>query len=526
MRGLVEYLFGPGRSDQHTDQHVVAAYDDVLVGDTGQTELGRAMLAAELDFPRRAFAPEVTEGHVYHVAISSRGGVDRDLTDDEWRQVAEMTAGRLGFTAGGEGAVVRWVAVRHGHSTGGNDHIHLVANLVAEDGRTHHFTRPDWTVLREVAAEVETRFGLTVTGASKTGTPGMSRLEVQTQRSTRLESPRERLRRGVRASATAARTESEFVGLLRAEGLVVRPRWAAGGRDTVVGYSVARATDPRSGEELVWFGGGKLGRDLTLPALRQGWEPDPDAATAWRAVDPASRAADRATPDRAPRPVLSPEVLTEAAVRVQQVTAQLGAVPLHDRAAWSALARDTAGILSALSQRVGGAQGIGLVKAAHSMSRAVVREPRSHVPASPHAVSLSQVARASLTVAAATQGGSAGTVVLLTQLVALSRAVAEAQRAAGRLAQAQAALDAVQQARASLGALGGPRALPEPVKTAAAGAGVGDGHTKSSVELLREAMGPGGRRPAPGVLSPPGRAGPGRRGPVPPRRDRDDDLGR
>jgi hypothetical protein len=379
-------------------------------------------------------------------------GVDRDLTDDEWRQVAEMTADRLGFTAGGEGAVVRWVAVRHGHSSAGNDHIHLVANLVREDGRTHHFDRPDWTVLREVAAEVETRFGLTVTGASKTGTPGMSRLEVQTQRSTRLESPRERLRRGVRASATAARSESEFVGLLRAEGLVVRPRWGTGGRDTVVGYCVARPTTPGAGEEVVWFGGGKLGRDLTLPALRQAWEPDPTADTAWRAVDPASRATERAaaTPARAPRPVLSPEVLTEAAVRVQQVTAQLGAVPLHDAAAWSALARDTAGVLSALSQRVGGAQGLGLVKAAHSMSRAVVREPRSHVPASPHAVTLSQVARASLTVLAATQGGSAGTVVLLTQLVALSRAVAEAQRAAGRFMQAQAALDAVQHARASL----------------------------------------------------------------------------
>ncbi len=531
MRGLVEYLFGPGRSDQHTDQHVIAAYDDVLVGDTGDTEVGRAMLAAELDFPRRAFAPEVTEGHVYHVAISSKGGVDRDLTDDEWRHVAEMTADRLGFSVGGEGAVVRWVAVRHGHSTGGNDHIHVVANLVREDGRTHHFDRPDWTVLREVAAEVETRFGLTMTGVSKTGTPGMSRLEVQTQRTTRVESPRERLRRGVRASATAARTESEFVGLLRAEGLVVRPRWGTGGRDTVVGYSVARATSPRSGEELVWFGGGKLGRDLTLPALRQAWEPDPDAATAWRAVDPASRGGQRgvgrtspAVPGRAVAP--SPQVLTEAAVRVQQVTAQLGAVPLHDRAAWSAMARDTAGVLAALSQRVGGAEGLGLVKAAHSMSRAVVREPRSHVPASPHAVSLSQVARASLTVAAASRGGSVGTLILLTQLVALSRAVAEAQRAAGRLAQAQAALDAVQHARACLDVLGGPRALPEQVKTAAAGAALGDGHTKSPVELLREAMGPGGRRPAPGVPPPPGRAGPARRGPLPARRDRDDDLGR
>ncbi len=268
-------------------------------------------------------------------------------------------------------------------------------------------------------------------------------------------------------------------------------------------------------------------RWTAAPALRQAWEPDPDAATAWRAVDPASRATGRAAaaPARARRAAPSPEVLTEAAVRVAQVTTQLGAVPLHDAAAWSALARDTAGVLSALSQRVGGAEGLGLVKAAHAMRRAVVREPRSHVPASPHAVTLSQVARASLTVAAASQGGSAGTVVLLTQLVALSRAVAEAQRAAGRLAQAQAALDAVQHARASLGVLGGPRALGEPrAAEPAAAAVVGDEHGKSSAELMREAMGTGGgpRRAAPPAVRP----APGRRTPELGRRGRDDDLGR
>ncbi len=131
------------------------------------------------------------------------------------------------------------------------------------------------------------------------------------------------------------------------------------------------------------------------------------------------------------------------------------------------------------------------MKAAHSMSRAVVRELRSHVPASPHAVPMSHVAKASLTVAATSRGGSAGTVVLLTQLVAC------------------------------LDGLGGPRALPEPTAAAVTGPVVGDGHTKSSVELAREAMGPGCRRPPPRTSPPPTR-----RGPVPPRRDRDDDLGR
>ena len=46
MRGLVTYLFGPGKSDEHTNQRVVAAYDPILVGDRGDTELGVAMLTA------------------------------------------------------------------------------------------------------------------------------------------------------------------------------------------------------------------------------------------------------------------------------------------------------------------------------------------------------------------------------------------------------------------------------------------------------------------------------------------------
>jgi len=37
VRGLVEYLFGPGRSEEHTDPHVIAAYDPILVGDRGDT---------------------------------------------------------------------------------------------------------------------------------------------------------------------------------------------------------------------------------------------------------------------------------------------------------------------------------------------------------------------------------------------------------------------------------------------------------------------------------------------------------
>src|SRR5207253_1366932 len=95
------------------------------------------------------------------------------------------------------------------------------------------------------------------------------------------------LQRAVRAAATQATSEADFVRNLRAAKLVVRPRYAEGGRSSVVGYSVAiRADRP------IWYGGGKLARDLTLPALRLTWATDAAdrqaALTEWRG--PASAA--------------------------------------------------------------------------------------------------------------------------------------------------------------------------------------------------------------------------------------------
>jgi hypothetical protein len=72
----------------------------------------------------------------------------------------------------------------------------------------------------------------------------------------------------VRACAGASRNESEFVGRLREHGLQARPRYAEGAMSKVAGYSV-KLTDTagHDGGRAVWYGGGRLARDLTLPAL-------------------------------------------------------------------------------------------------------------------------------------------------------------------------------------------------------------------------------------------------------------------
>jgi hypothetical protein len=84
----------------------------------------------------------------------------------------------------------------------------------------------------------------------------------------------------------ASKDEAEFVRLLRGTGALVRARFEAGGKDAVVGYSVALRTP--DGTTPIWFGGGKLAKDLTLPHLRQFWEVSKDdqraAVAEWSAA--------------------------------------------------------------------------------------------------------------------------------------------------------------------------------------------------------------------------------------------------
>jgi hypothetical protein len=68
--------------------------------------------------------------------------------------------------------------------------------------------------------------------------------------------------------------------LARRNGLLIRPRYDDGGGGiTVTGYAVADRDGRQAYSRLtrtagpVWFGGGKLASDLSLPNLRRRWEP-------------------------------------------------------------------------------------------------------------------------------------------------------------------------------------------------------------------------------------------------------------
>jgi len=177
-RGLVEYLFGPGRAEEHTNQRIVAAWDEAWQGITHPDGVQRALLSAEVDAPVHKL-PEAAKPaeHVYHVSISNHGQ-DRNLSDDEWATVAEAVADKLGLSGTDTRAGARWFAVHHGAASGDRDHIHFVATLVREDGRGIYLNK-DKLALREVAKEMTTRFGLAVrTRDPGAGARGLSRPEL------------------------------------------------------------------------------------------------------------------------------------------------------------------------------------------------------------------------------------------------------------------------------------------------------------------------------------------------------------
>jgi len=295
VRGLVEYLFGQGRSEEHTDPHVIASHDLLLLDDRARTPLARKMLADEIDRPRQMMAPEVKEKFVFHASISLPAD-ERPVSEEMWRDIAESVAEHMGFGEDTPGAPVRWIAVHHGVSRNGNDHIHLMANLIAEDGRKHRFPEPPGVMLNQIRKQMEIKHGLRLVGHDKgTGLGAYPQAEARRAEEERhteavekgapdtavklAEPETVQLERRVRAAASAAVDEADFLHHLHEQDVAVRPRFATGDRTRVVGMSVALPTDG-GGQSLIWHGGGRLAKDLTLPALRKHWDQTTEAQTA------------------------------------------------------------------------------------------------------------------------------------------------------------------------------------------------------------------------------------------------------
>lgn len=412
MRQLVTYLFGPGRANEHIDPRVVAAADGI------DPDVPPALLAAQLDGPRQLFGTVVKDGSVWHAALSN-GPADRVLDDREWADAADVLTDRLGFRATRDRAQCRWIAVRHGTSARGNDHIHIAVSLVREDGTRADLWQDQITASR-VCAELEARFGLSSVEGRRhgTGLPGYARAEAESaSRRGRSEPERLTLARRVRAASVAAVDERDFEARLRRSGVDFRARTSADGGHRV-GYSVAL---PRpDGTAAVWFGGGRLAADLTLPRLRSHWShngsPHNGSPGDGGAV-PDARGADSAWHD--------------AARLVATAAGELRAVDRGPGIGAEA-ARQLAGVLAAWSLRVEESPG-----ALAGAADALVRTALAGAPGHPAEVcDLRRAARLVADSPLAGAGVSAAQADLARELAAALRLLADAERAQGRPVQA------------------------------------------------------------------------------------------
>lgn len=209
---------------------------------------------------------------------------------------------------------------------------------------------------------------------------------------------------------------------VRADGVVVKPYFAKGTTDVVAGYRAA-LKPAEYNDKLFFYGGSKLGRDLSLPRLREGWaastpESAGEAVAEWQAAGAHEVAASNYA------------AFNEALTRV----------PVTDRAAWADAARDGAGVLSAWARL-----GLGWIRTTRpscgprrprwDAPRSCARPPGEsgrRVKESPMGTALILLAAAPGTDKAKVAGG-----VFLRQVLKTAEALREHHRAAANLGEAE-----------------------------------------------------------------------------------------
>ncbi|OYO19836.1 hypothetical protein CGZ93_12585 [Enemella dayhoffiae] len=445
--GLLHYLFGPGRANEHVNQRVVAGSNDLqlvfgqlIPGGERLSNVEQRLLADKIDehwllqravqhagsVPVRGADREGGAPHVVHAILSVKAEDDGELAEEKWCAIAADYIEAMQWHG------CEWVAVHHGPSSEGHDHVHLVINRVRPDGSwasVYH----DWKRSTEAARALEERHGLHRLhdhGDSR-GMPGYSQGERRRAQAEGGPGERYILEQQVRVAATGARDEIEFLAGLRAAGVRVRPRYGSGGRESVVGYSVTMGSS--TGEAPVWFSGGRLARDLTLPKLRARWEPRSaeDVVAAWRRLD---RSAPQAEGAEYPGRALGDEPVQVAreATRLLQAMAREDA---RNERAWAAAAGDTAAWSSALGQHL---QDPRLLTAARTLARSAQRPGGGSPP--PRPVGVSRMIRQLMMA----QSGHdlMGWMAVIEALGRASQAIADAHLARGELLAAQRVLSA------------------------------------------------------------------------------------
>ena len=111
-----------------------------------------ADVGASLDSANDAYGKNPAGGHIWHVSLSLAAG-ERLITDEQWAEIAQMVMNTMGFEGDGM-ASAAWVAIGHGVSAQGNQHIHVAGSIVRHDGSAVKIWQDRKTLSRLVTIQV------------------------------------------------------------------------------------------------------------------------------------------------------------------------------------------------------------------------------------------------------------------------------------------------------------------------------------------------------------------------------------
>jgi hypothetical protein len=277
--GLLAYLYGPGRHEEHVDPHLVASFDGMAPDPGRDPHATLKALQQLLDQPVQALPTHARPAkHVWHTSVRTAPG-DRTLSDEEWAEVARRIVAATGIDPGDGQPGCRWAAVRHA-----DDHIHIVATLVTEDGHRPDDYRSGARAQAE-ARLIEKELGLhqVAPGDGTAAQRPTSAERHKAERQGRERTAREELRETVRRAVAGATSDEEFFDRLARDGLLIRKRVAPSG--DLLGYKVALPDDRNKDDEPVFYPGARLAPDLSLPRIRERWSADTQNGPAPRQED-------------------------------------------------------------------------------------------------------------------------------------------------------------------------------------------------------------------------------------------------
>jgi len=232
------------------------------------------------------------------------------------------------------------------------------------------------------------------------------------------------------------------------------------------------------GSAALWYGGGRLARDLTLPRLRAEWPAAPEhraaALAEWQAAKRNQRPVVEGREMRTPDPQLWARYTTE----VTALRERLRSVPADDRALWAHVARETAGAFAAWSVRVEATPGP-LAETADILARSAQQRARQ---VRPRTAGQPSVRGAALLLSSIAHVGT-GTVAeaaLLRQLAKTVAALHDAHVAAG---DAQRAAQVADVLRGQLQTISDRLPAPDGARLAV---GVADSEATEAVRVARQ----------------------------------------